>query len=158
MRGFFWALMDLVIAFILLFLMATILFIAIYFSNELRLGVSKDIVLDLNFLLKNMEANSANPDFYGIYFMLFSTLFPTLVHFSLASVSVVLWFPGNRRHKLLKNWSYDTNKKLGIWFYNAFLPLFGFFIAPSVLLYSLWWLLSNFDFGLHLINFFQKFV
>lgn len=157
-RGFLWALLDLVIAFVLLLLMATVLLTAIDFANDLRLTAGKDMVLNLVDLLKGMENNPANPDFYWIYFMLFSTLLPTLVHFALAGASVVLWFPAKIRHELVKKWHNDADKKLEIWFYVSIMPVLGFAIAPTVLFYSLWWLLSSFDIGIALIHFFQFFV
>ncbi len=178
MKGVIWVLADLVIALILLLLMAVILIIAIDFANDLRFAAGEDfvsnmmnylpgrlrldadvdLVLDLEVLLQGMENNPANPDYYWIYFMLFSTLLPTLVHFSLAGASVVLWFPAKIRHQLVKNWDNDADKKLEIWFYVSIMPVLGFVIAPTVLLYGLWQLISNFGFGIGLIHFFQFFV
>ena len=90
LRGFYWALADVVIAFIFLVLMATILFIAVQFANDLRFSESEETILDLGNLLHGMEKDPANPDYYWIYFMLFSTLLPTLVHFALCTLHFAL--------------------------------------------------------------------
>jgi hypothetical protein len=124
--------------------MSAVLFSSILLFNQL----GGKPVLNLHTVLSKMAATPEHPDLYWIYFMLFSTLLPTLFHFAVAGASVSLWFPETLRHWLVDEWHNNANKKIGIWFYVSVMPIAGFVLAPALLLFSLWWLVSNHGLGL----------
>jgi hypothetical protein len=88
------------------------------------------------------RANPSSVDHWWIYFMLLSTLVPTLVHFALAGGAATLWLPRKARLWLADGLERDHHKTFLAWLYLTFTPVVGFILLPAGLLYSLWWLVN----------------
>lgn len=134
------ALVDLLLALVFLFLIAAVLVGVTFLSN----AVSGNTLLDIQEVLAGMSGSKAGDiNNWWIYFMLLSTLVPTLIHFALAGGAVTLWAPRKLRLKLADGLEKDSDKKLAATAYLTFMPFIGFVIVPGLLLYGLWWVLDS---------------
>ena len=138
-RTLLWAAADLLLAFVFLLLITAVLVGVTALGNALA---GKTLV-DIGCILSNLESNSAHPDHWWIYFMLLSTLVPTLFHFALAGGAATLWLPRKWRTQLADGLEEDIHKTFGAWAYLTFTPVIGFILMPLALLWSLWWLLNT---------------
>lgn len=129
---------DLLIALIFLFLIVTIL-IGFIVSDGLLFDRE---LLSIQAVLDKIRNNPSSSDHWWIYFMLLSTLIPTLVHFALAGGAATLWLPYKWRLQLVDGLERDVHKFYGAWAYLTFMPVIGFVLVPGALLYFLWWLLN----------------
>lgn len=133
-----WALADLFLAALFLLMITLMLLGVTEVAN--RTGAEVVNVLDV---LNNIGANPKESGNWWIYFMLLSTVLPTLVHFALAGAAATLWLPRNARRWLVNGLEHDQHKNQLAMAYMLLTPLVGFVLIPVGLLYSLWWLLSN---------------
>ena len=133
-----WALLDVILALAFLFLLTAILVGATALGN----GLAGKTLVDINAILSNVRANPSAPDQWWIYFMLLSTLVPTLVHFALAGGAATLWLPRKWRLKLADGLEQNTYKTFGAWAYLTFTPFLGFVVAPVAVMYILWRLVN----------------
>ncbi|MEZ5535861.1 MAG: hypothetical protein R3F02_09560 [Thiolinea sp.] len=137
-RTLIWAAADLLLAFFFLFLITAVLVGVTALGN----AVAGKTLVDLGCILSNLQADMSHPDHWWIYFMLLSTLVPTLFHFALAGGAATLWLPRKWRIQLADGLENDIHKTFGAWAYLTFTPVVGFFLMPLALLGSLWWLLT----------------
>ena len=138
-RALIWAAADLLLAFIFLFLITAVLVGVTALGN----AVAGKTLVNIGCILSNLKTDSASPDHWWIYFMLLSTLIPTLFHFALAGGAATLWLPRKWRTQLADGLQEDTHKTFGAWAYLTFTPVVGFILMPLALLGSLWWLLNT---------------
>ena len=137
-RTLIWAAADLLLAFIFLFLITAVLVGVTALGN----AIAGKTLVDIGCILSNLKTNASHPDHWWIYFMLLSTLIPTLFHFALAGGAATLWLPRKWRTQLADGLEEDTHKTFGTWAYLTFTPVIGFILMPLGLLWSLWWLLN----------------
>ena len=137
-RALTWASADLLLAFIFMFLITAVLVGVTALGN----AVAGKTLVDIGCIFSNLKADSADPDHWWIYFMLLSTLVPTLFHFALAGGAATLWLPRKWRTQLADGLEEDIHKTFGAWVYLTFTPVIGFILMPLALLWSLWWLLN----------------
>ncbi|MGV6810032.1 MAG: hypothetical protein ACWA5U_09170 [bacterium] len=134
-----WILLDLLLAFILLLLMIAGLLITIQLAS---LAANQELI-DIDWLLFEMEIQPFAPQHGWIYFMLFSTLIPTLLHFSLVGGAVMVSIPRATRHWLATNLTQDHHRIGLAWLYLTFMPVLGFILFPLGLLIGLYFLLTG---------------
>lgn len=133
-----WATLDLLLAlvFLVLITLTTVLVI------ELATHIAHPSVFDLKGLLDGIDNNPGNPDFHWIYFMLLSTLIPTLCHFGLAGGAATLWAVTPVRHWILDGMENSHYKMFSAWAYMTLTPVIGFVLVPAWMLFGLWRLLT----------------
>lgn len=137
-RTLIWAAADLLLAFIFLFFITAILVGVTALGN----AVAGKTLIEIGCILSNLKTNASHTDHWWIYFMLLSTLIPTLFHFALAGGAATLWLPRKWRTQLADGLEDDMHKTFGAWAYLTFTPVVGFILMPLGLLWSLWWLLN----------------
>lgn len=145
-----WALVDLVLALLFLFLITAALLGVTTLGNI----VSGRPGVDIGGILQSLRCEPNNVDYWWLYFMLFSTLVPTLIHFALAGGAATLWIPRPVRLWLADGLERDHHKTFLAWVYLTFMPVWGFILVPGALLYLLWWLVTMHDawLGTHLLD------
>lgn len=136
--AFGWAMVDLLLALVFLFLNAAVLVGVTALGNAVA---GKVLVVDIGSILKGMENNVADINHWWIYFMLLFTLLPTLIHFALAGGAIALWLPRKARLWLADGLERNHYKTFMAWLYLTFTPVVGL-LAPAGLLYGLWWLVN----------------
>lgn len=133
-----WTVADLLFALVFLFLITA----ALVGMTALGNATTSKILVDISHILKQVRNDPANINQWWIYFMLLSTLVPTLVHFALAGGVATLWLPRKARLWLANGLERDLHKTFAAWAYLTFMPMIGFILMPCALLYFLWWLLN----------------
>ncbi len=131
-------LLDLGFALVFLFLIAAVLVLATALGNVMA---GKTLV-DLNVMLAQVRANPLDVNEWWVYFMMLSTLVPTLVHFALAGGAATLWLPQKLRERIAHNLEQNHYKISLAWVYLTFTPAVGFVVAPALLLGLLYWLVT----------------
>ena len=134
-----WAILDLLWA-VLFLLLITLMLLGV--SEITNLMGTEDVVNVLE-VLKGIGEGPAEPDNWWIYFMLLSTVLPTLIHFALAGAAATLWLPRNTRRWLVDGLEHDRHKNKLAMMYMLLTPIVGFILIPAGLLLSLWWLLRK---------------
>jgi len=87
------------------------------------------VVLDLNNIFSQLETKSVSENFW-IYFMLFSTLIPTYIHFVIAGLSLVMWLPNSWREWLVADLEKkDSHKHILTFLYVTITPIFAVGVA-----------------------------
>jgi hypothetical protein len=149
-RALGFALADLGLALVFLFLITAVLVGVTALGNS----VSGKTLVDIGGILQDVRCAPAKVDHWWIYFMLLSTLVPTLIHFALAGGAATLWIPRPVRLWLADGLERDQHKAFLAWLYLTFMPVLGFIIVPGALLHSLWWLVTTQDawLGTHLLD------
>jgi hypothetical protein len=135
------ALADLVLALAFLFLITAVLVGVTALGNS----VSGKTLVDIGGILQDVRCEPSKVDHWWIYFMLLSTLVPTLIHFALAGGAATLWIPRLVRLWLADGLERDQHKTFLAWLYLTFMPVLGFVVVPGALLYFLWWLVTTHD-------------
>ena len=138
-RTLIWAGVDLLLAFIFMLLITAVLVGVIALGN----AIAGKTLVEIGCILSNLQNDMSHPDHWWIYFMLLSTLIPTLFHFALAGGAATLWLPRKWRTQLADGLEEDTHKTFGAWAYLTLTPVVGFVLMPLALLWSLWWLLNT---------------
>ena len=137
-RTLIWAGTDLLLAFTFLFLITAVLVGVTALGN----AIAGKTLIDIGCIISKVQTDRSDPDHWWIYFMLLSTLIPTLFHFALAGGAATLWLPRKWRTQLADGLEDDMHKTFGAWVYLTFTPVVGFILMPLGLLWSLWWLLN----------------
>ena len=137
-RALGWAIADLLLALVFLLLITSVLLAVVALANA---TVGQPLV-PLTTLLQDVHKNAAGVNNWWIYFMLLSTLVPTLIHFALAGGAATLWLPKQWRLKVVDGIEASVFKHYVAWAYLTFTPFIGFMVAPALLLYGLWALLT----------------
>jgi len=132
-----WAALDLLLAIGFLLLISIAMISLIGFANL----IAGKTLIDLNIIFNSLAHGEYAKNFWVI-FMLLSTLLPTLIHFALAGGAISLWLPRKWRQWLVQDIETDKHKTILAWLYLSITPLLGFFIVPTIMLWSLWELLS----------------
>lgn len=130
-RALGWAIADLLLALVFLVLITSVLLVVVALANA---TVGQPLV-SLTTLLQDVHKNAAGVNNWWIYFMLLSTLVPTLIHFALAGGAATLWLPKQRRSKVVDGIEASVFKHYVAWAYLIFTPFIGFMVAPALLLY-----------------------
>ena len=130
-RALGWAIADLLLALVFLVLITSVLLVVVALANA---TVGQPLV-PLTTLLQDVHKNAAGVNNGWIYFMLLSTLVPTLIHFALAGGAATLWLPKQRRSKVVDGIEASVFKHYVAWAYLIFTPFIGFMVAPALLLY-----------------------
>ena len=130
-RALGWAIADLLLALVFLVLITSVLLVVVALANA---TVGQPLV-PLTTLLQDVHKNAAGVNNWWIYFMLLSTLVPTLIHFALAGGAATLWLPKQRRSKVVDGIEASVFKHYVAWAYLIFTPFIGFMVAPALLLY-----------------------
>ena len=133
-----WAAMDLVLALAFLFLITAVLVGVTSLGN----AVAGKTLVDIQLILQGIKETPASVDHWWIYFMLLSTLVPTLIHFALAGGAATLWLPRKWRLSIADGLEHDVHKTQLAWVYLTFTPIAGFIVVPAALLFFLWWLVN----------------
>jgi hypothetical protein len=142
-----WSLLDFVLAMVFLLAIIVTLAAGLGFANHLSATGGTGLLADLSTLFVDLRARPADPSLYWVYFMLLSTLFPTLIHLIIAAAAVVLWLG---QWRPLKRWrekaadSLKTNPQslYGAHIYLTFVPMAGL-LAPVGLLWLLYWMVTT---------------
>lgn len=130
----------------LAWLMADILLALVFFmgiSSIISIALASSKMVDLSMIFRSLRCTPNAVENYWVYFLIFSTLVPTLIHFSIAGGAATLWAPQHLRHKIAKNLEKNHIKLSGAWVYLTLTPFLGFVITPILLLGALYWLLTN---------------
>lgn len=145
-----WGLLDLVFALGFLFLIAAVLVVATALGNV----VAGKTLVDLEAIFAGLRDDPWSVNHWWVYFMLLSTLVPTLIHFALAGGAATLWLPQRLREQVADNLEQNHYKLSVAWVYLTFTPAIGFVVAPALLLGLLYWLVTTQGgwFGGHLLN------
>ena len=145
-----WGLLDLVFALGFLFLIAAVLVVATALGNV----VAGKTLVDLEAIFTGLRDDPWSVNHWWVYFMLLSTLVPTLIHFALAGGAATLWLPQRLREQVADNLEQNHYKLSVAWVYLTFTPAIGFVVAPALLLGLLYWLVTTQGgwFGGHLLN------
>lgn len=133
-----WAMVDLLLALVFLFLNAAVLVGVTALGN----AIAGDTLVNINGILAGMRDDTRDSNYWWIYFMLLFTLLPTLIHFALAGGAIALWLPRKARLWLANGLERNHYKTFMAWLYLTFTPVVGFVLAPAGLLYGLWWLVN----------------
>lgn len=143
-------LLDLGFALVFLFLIAAVLVLATALGNV----VAGKTLVDLGKIFADLKADPWSVNHWWVYFMLLSTLVPTLVHFALAGGAATLWLPQKLRERIAHNLEQNHYKISAAWVYLTFTPAVGFVVAPALLLGLLYWLVTAHSgwFGGHLLD------
>lgn len=136
--AFDWAMVDLLLALVFLFLNTAVLVGVTALGNT----IAGDTLVNIGGILGEMKAKTADSNHWWIYFMLLFTLTPTLVHFALAGGAIALWLPRKTRLWLADGLERNHYKTFMAWAYLTFTPVIGFVLAPAGLLSGLWWLVN----------------
>ena len=140
-----WAVMDLVFAVVFLFAIIITVFAALGLLNRVSLASPSGLlVFDPASLFSSIRNSPWELEYSWVYFMFFSTLLPTLVHFSAASTAFIQWIHWG----LLRTWrlgaarDLETHgaKRLYAKIYLTLVPAVGF-LAPILALWLLYLLL-----------------
>ena len=124
-----WAFLDLLLAVVFLVLISLGMIALVGISNHL----SGTTIYDLNEIFTNLKNGDIKQNFW-IYFMMFSTLLPTLLHFILAILSLLMWLPDSWRKELIKDIQNDQHRHILAFLYLTFTPI----IAIAVVLFLCW--------------------
>lgn len=141
---------DLVMALLFLFVVTGLLVLIVSVGNL----ITGMLLIDIRELLLNIQRDPGNISHWWIYSMLLTTLVPTLLHFALAGGAATLWLPRRWRLTVANGLEQDVYKTFAAWGYLTLTPVVGFIIAPGVLLYFLYLLITTHDawLGIHLIS------
>lgn len=134
-----WATADLLLALVFLFLISMVLVSVVSLANLFALKP----VLDLQAVFASLRDVSDHKSDFWVYFMLLSTLLPTLVHFALVGGALTRAIPRDFRHKLVNGIGKDEQLTWYAYLYLVFTPAVGFVLAPALLLSLLWWVVST---------------
>ncbi len=96
-----WAFADLVLAISFLLLIASLTTSVMAIINTLAFHITGANLLDLNGLIAGLRHTPLATDYWWIHFMMLSTLVPTLVHFMIAGMALVLVLPESLRRKMV---------------------------------------------------------
>ena len=127
LRAFIWSLLDVVLALILLLLTGGVTVALLSFGN----AVSGGQFFDVQAVLDAIRANPTDINNYWVYFMVFSTLVPTAIHFLVAAFALGTYVPPSVLPHLKSQASTLLYLSLGQ-------PL-GFLIPPVALAWLLLW-------------------
>lgn len=127
-------LLDLVFALVFLFLIAAVLVVATAWGNV----VAGKTLVDLGVIFAGLRADPWSVNHWWVYFMMLSTLVPTLVHFALAGGAATLWLPQRWREQIAHNLAQNHYKTSAAWFFLTFTPAIGFVLAPALLMWGLY--------------------
>ena len=133
-----WGLLDLLFALAFLFLITAVLVLATALGNV----VSGETLVDVAAICHALGDEKGLVNYWWVYFMLLSTLVPTLLHFALAGGAARLWLPQRLRERIAYNLEQNHYKISAAWAYLTFTPAIGFVIAPVLLLTLLYWLVT----------------
>jgi len=133
-----WGLLDLFLALIFLFIISAVMVLMISFAGV----VTGAPLMDLPALFAALRNNPTDASHWWVYFMLLSTLVPTLFHFALAGGATTLWLPQHLRQQWVSDLEIDYFKILTVCFFITVTPFIGFILAPLALCYLLYSLLA----------------
>lgn len=136
-RALVWSLVDLGLAVVALLLVSGVMVSVVSLANLLTI---KPIV-DLQNLFNSLNSLENWQNNLWIYFMLLSTLIPTAIHFALAGGALTLAVSNKQRRTILKDIETNDLSAKKAWMYVSLMPAFGFVLAPTLLLFSLYWVL-----------------
>ena len=124
-EALFWAGLDIFLAIVFLILISFTMIATVGIVNHL----AGKTVLDLNNIFSQLETKSVWENFW-IYFMLFSTLIPTYIHFVIAGLSLVMWLPSSWREWLVADLEKkDSHKHILTFLYVTITPIFAVGVA-----------------------------
>ncbi|MGB1311683.1 MAG: hypothetical protein ACPG47_10740 [Leucothrix sp.] len=138
-KAFIWGVLDLGLALIALLLVSGATVSVISMANVLAIKP----IIDLQALFISLNNLDNWKDNLWIYFMLLSTLIPTAVHFALAGGALTLAVSNKKRAEILEDIETNNLSAKQAWIYVSVMPAFGFVLAPTALIYSLYYLLST---------------
>ncbi len=153
-RAFLWAVFDGVLAFGFLLLLTLVMVVALSGINVLSASLNGQQIINLRLIFDGLATDPLRPEFWWLYFILFSTLIPTMLHMLVASWSLFLWLPQHwldwsTRAWRVKQLQYDSFKFFGVWgYWTLFAPLV--LLAPLLLLGLLWLILKDWGHGVYL--------
>lgn len=137
-KALIWSLLDLLMAAVALLLVSGVTVGVVSLANLMAVKP----IIDLESLFKSLSDLENWKDNLWIYFMLLSTLIPTMVHFSLAGGALTLAVSKKKRMDTLKDIETNNLSANKAWLYVSVMPAFGFVLAPTLLLSGLYWLLQ----------------
>ncbi len=143
-RALGWAFLDLIVALLLMVAVSVILVAGIGVFNLATLKLFGRSAVDLPQILAALRANPWSIDQLWVYFMVFSTLLPTLLHAFIALMALISWLPSQYRHWMTdpEYFIKDRDRRLTTKFWFLIVPPVSFIIAPALFVYGLYWLLS----------------
>ncbi len=130
LQAFLLTFLDFIFALFFLILMSVLMVVFLEISN----------IIDTFAFFNSINANFNNIDYYWIYFMVFSTFLPTLIHFALAGGALVLVATQPIRNWLISRMHQSYDKLVLATIYLTVTPIIGL-IVPILLLYLLFWIL-----------------
>lgn len=133
-----WGLLDLLVALVFLFIISAVMVLMISFMGV----VAGESLMDLPALFAALRNNPKDASHWWVYFMLLSTLVPTLFHFVLAGGAITFWLPQRLRQQLVSSLEQDRYEIFKVWGFITFTPVIGFILAPLALCYLLYYLLA----------------
>jgi len=137
-----WALLDMVLVLLFLFTIASLITLLLSGINAATVYWVGAPLLDLRLLFDKLALEPLAADLGWLYFMLLSTLIPTLVHFLIAGSSAVLvLLPDRLRYWILKNFNKGNEPRRVAFLYVSLAPLLAL-AAPLSLLWLLYTLLN----------------
>lgn len=153
-RAFSWAMVDCLVAFFFLVLITVIMVSSMAGINGIAAYFGGNQIINLRLIFDGMAIEPFHPNFWWIYFILGSTLIPTMLHMLIASWSIFLWLPQHWLDWSTKEWrakqlQHDSFKFISAWAYwTLFSPLIT--LVPLLMLFMLWLLLHDWGQGVFL--------
>ena len=135
-HAIWWAVIDLMLALMFLLLISVVLVSVISLANLFAINP----VLDLQAVFDSLRDTSDHASDFWVYFLLLSTLIPTLVHFALVGGALTRAIPQQWRYKLVDGIVKHEHKTWYAYWYLVLTPAVGFVLAPALLLSLLWWI------------------
>lgn len=132
-----WSALGLVLVVLALLLVSSVTVSVISIANLLAVNP----IIDLKALFESLGILDNWKDNLWIYFMLLSTLIPTVVHFALAGGALTLSVSKKTRQAILNDMETNNLSAKRAWIYVSVMPAVGFVLAPALLLYGLYSLL-----------------
>lgn len=122
-----WAILDIVIALVFLFLITSITTLVMGGLNGLSHYWIERPLLDLQQIFDGLSSDPLHINYWWIHFMMFTTLIPTLVHFFSAAYALVLSVRPDYRRWIVDNIDDDKDARLAGFLYVSFVPFLGAF-------------------------------
>ena len=147
-----WTALDLLLALGFLLLTAVLVALLLAVVNALVCFNGFPVPFALDDFYMGMVFMPLHGDHWWLYFLFFSTVIPTVIHASLASLALIALIPHQYLSQLGEKWKKKEIKRnfrrfSAVWLYLSLAPIVAL-LAPLYLLWGLYLLLKNYGYDL----------
>lgn len=137
-----WALADFILALVFLVLVSLVTVAGIALANRMAMEGGGIEMVELNAVLNGIAANPGDPSHLWIYFMILTTLIPTLIHLVVASIAFTLWLGHFKpvakwRRRVAGGLDDDMDARLGASLYLTAVTVIGL-AMPMMAIFLAW--------------------